>query len=185
MNKRMWELKKQSLIESAKEFDARSPAADLLQHEAFGEEWRSVWLLKTVTLVQRPDGTVRTVGPLLIGIRYHIAYMTQAPHPMEIVTVLQPKRVFHPNCNPAGGVCLGHPAPGLSLETILHQTWAGLTFNMRRINTSNGEILNIEAAEFVRANAERFPLTQKGILEVPDPEIAAVLPPAPSILPQS
>ena len=165
MNQKMWAVKAQSLTEAAHDFDRRSPALELLEHESHGDEWRSMWLMKAVTLRQRQDGTIHVAGPLLLGIRYHKLFLAEAPHPMEIVTVLHPARVFHPNCSPSGAICLGHPLPGLSLETILHQTWAGLTFNMGKVNTVDGEILNVAAAHFVRANAERFPLTHKGIFE--------------------
>jgi hypothetical protein len=165
---RMWQNKKASLSAMADEFSQRSPMLELLGREDMGDEWRSMWLLKTATLVQRQDGTLHLAGPIVLGIRYHESFLGECPHPMEIVTVLQPRRLFHPNAAPTGALCLGHPQPGLSLEYIIHQAWAGLTFNMRKVNTQRGDILNPAAARFVRANAERFPLTQKGIYEEPD-----------------
>jgi hypothetical protein len=135
------------------------------------DEYRSIWLLAIRTLVQRSDGTVTSRGPVLVGLRYHESFLAEAPDPCEILSVLLPPRLYHPNATPGGVFCLGRPAPGLSLEFILSQAWAGLSLNMRTVNTRSGDILNAEAAQFVRANASRFPLTQRGMFEPPDPSI--------------
>jgi hypothetical protein len=172
----MWQKKKASLNEEADDFHQRSPSLEQLDREDFGEEWRSMWLLKMNTLVQRQDGRIHQSGPILLGIRYHQSFLAQAPHPCEIVTVLQPTRVFHPNCNLAGVMCLGVPQAGLSLDFVLTQSWFGLSFNMRKVNTLRGDILNPEAARFVRASAERFPLTEKGLFEVPDLDAPGTMP---------
>jgi len=167
---RIWLSKKESLRATAAEFDRRSPAARLVEIEDEGDEWRSVWLLLTATLVLRRDGAIQQDGPVMIGVRYHLSYLSEAPDPFRLVTLLLPNRVYHPNVEMGSGtLCLGHPQAGISLETILHQAWAGLTLNMRHVNTRWGDILNSDAAHFVRANADRFPLTTKGIFEPPGP----------------
>ncbi len=125
----------------------------------------------TKTLVADGNGTIRREGPVVLGIRYHERFLSEAPHPMELVTVLQPNDVFHPNCAGSGAFCLGHPAAGISLEWILHQLWAGLTFNMKAVNTRPGEIVNPEAAVYVRANAHQFPITKRGLFEQPDEDL--------------
>ena len=173
---RMWQNKIASLGAEADDFHRHSPVLEQLEREQFGQEWRSLWLFKMSTLVERQDGTIHRAGPILLGVRYHESFLAQAPHPWEIVTVLQPRRVFHPNCSPAGAACLGAPQAGLSLDFILTQAWFGLNFNMRKVNTLRGEILNPKAARFVRANAERFPLTEKGLFEVPDLDAPSSLP---------
>jgi hypothetical protein len=106
----------------------------------------------------------------MVGIRYHASYLSEAPDPYGLVSILVPNRIYHPNVEiGTGTLCLGHPQAGISLETILHQTWAGVTLNMQNVNTRWGAIFNSDAARFVRANAERLPLTAKGIFEPPDP----------------
>ena len=161
---RIWEEKKKSLEARLQDFAKRSDAVMPMVTYDQGDEWRAVVLLDAQTLVQRADGTVATAGPVVLGIRYHERFLSEAPHPLEIVTILQP-RVFHPNANAAGAMCLGHPHAGLTLDAILHQVWAGLAFNMKSVNTLPGEILNREAANFVRANACRFPLNRRGLFE--------------------
>ncbi len=163
--RRVWELKKKSLTQAANEFSERSPVLDVVGIQEVEAEWRAMVLFHTQTLAQRPDGTIKTATPVLIGIRYHERFLSEVPHPCEIVTVLQPVRIFHPNCNPAGAMCLGHPTVGIGLDAILHQVWAGLNYNMRIVNTRPYEILNPAAANFVRSNAERFPLSVQGIFE--------------------
>jgi hypothetical protein len=168
---RMWETKKASLKATAQDIHQRSPVASLLEIHDMGDEWRSLWLLNTATLVQRPDGAINQAGPVMIGIRYHVSFLAETPHPMAIVTLLLPPRVFHPNVAiGSGAYCCGRVETGFGLETILHQAWAGITLNMRIVNTRGGEILNVDAARFVRSNAERFPLTEKGIFETPNPK---------------
>ena len=170
---RIWSNRKRSLDAAAGEFNRRSPAVELLDREDTGDEWRSIWLFLIATLARKPNGVVTRTAPVTVGVRYREAFLGEAPHPFEVVTILQPRGLFHPNVAPTGALCLGHPEPGLSLEFILHQTWAALTFNMRKINTRRGDVVNPEAAQFVRANAERFPLTEKGIFEEPDSPRAA------------
>jgi hypothetical protein len=133
-------------------------------------EWKAVVGFDTKTLVD-VGGTIRREGPVVLGIRYLEQYLCEAPHPMGLVTVLKPLGVFHPNIADSGAVCLGHPAPGISLELILHQLWAGLMFNMQAVNTRPGEIVNREAAMYVRANAQQFPISKRGLFEQPDEDL--------------
>jgi hypothetical protein len=159
-----------SLRSEASDIAERSESAKLMDISAGGEEWRSVWLFHTSTLVQRPDGSIRKDGPVMFGIRYHMSFLSEAPDPLSLVTLFMPSRVFNPNVAIGTGVlCLGHPQAGVSLEWIMHLSWAAITLNMRHVTTRWGEILNADAARFVRANAERLPLTAKGIFEEPDP----------------
>jgi hypothetical protein len=118
--------------------------------------------------VEDADGTIRREGPVVIGIRYHERHLSEAPNPMELATVWLPHGIFHPNCASSGALCLGHPAAGVSLELIVHQIWAGLTFNMQTVNTRPREIVNAAAAVYVRANAHLFPITRRGLFEEPD-----------------
>jgi ubiquitin-protein ligase len=91
--------------------------------------------------------------------------LSEMPHPMEIAVVFSPARPFHPNIGRTGLVCLGHPTPGVSMEQILHQIWAAITFNMNCVNVRTGEVMNRDAAEFVRQHRDRFPLTSAGLFE--------------------
>lgn len=165
---RIWQRKKASLEAAAKDFSKRSPVLELMQCDDLGDEWRSAWLVLVATLVRISGGKLGVVGPVALGIRYHESYLAEAPHPWEIATVIQPRGLYHPNAVASGAICIGRPEVGVSLEYILNQAWAALTFNMKSVNTRRGDILNPDAARFVRANAERFPLTEKGLFETPD-----------------
>jgi hypothetical protein len=165
---RIWESKKRKLTETVDEYARRSPVMDCLGCWDMGEEWRAIIRFLTRTLVKPPGGEVQRAGPVVIGFRYCQRFLGEAPHPFEIATVLFPSFVSHPNCNLQGCMCLGHPAPGISLDQILHQTWAGLTFHMSAVNTERYQVANPAAAAYVRDNATQFPITDKGLFEEPD-----------------
>jgi hypothetical protein len=161
---RMFEIKQQSLERDLQHY-GRGSAMTVLGAVSTAEEWRALVEFRTKTLVKGPDDRVTTDGPVVCGIRYLERFLWQAPHPMEIVTVLQPLGIFHPNCSPGGAMCLGHPSAGLTMEMILNQVWAGLNLNMKVVDTRPGHIANREAAAWVVANAHLFPLCRKGLLE--------------------
>ena len=161
---RAFEFKKRALTKTAREYAARSSVLRLLMIDDTEDEWRGVFELNTSTLVLLPQGEVQTAAPVVLGIRYHERFLAEAPHPFEIVTVLEPMNIFHPNVA-RSAMCLGHPQAGLPLELILNQAWAGLTLNMNIVNTVPGQIANTAAADYVRANAHKYPLTSKGLLE--------------------
>lgn len=168
---RIFDIKKRTNEELLRDVAARSPVMILIGTQDRGDEWRALIAFNTKTLVSDGDGSVRREGPVVAGIRYHERFLSEAPHPMEIATVCQPNNVWHPNISPAGGCCLGHPSAGVSLDLVVHQLWAAFAFNMKIINTRSGEIVNPEAAVYVRANAHMFPLTKRGLFEPPDDEL--------------
>jgi hypothetical protein len=165
-------MKKQSLEKTVREYAARSPVMSCLNCHDMGPEWRTMVGFSTKTLVKSPGREIERVGPVVLGIRYHERMLSEAPHPFEIVTVLFPNFVFHPNATIQGSICLGHPSPAISMDQILHQTWAALTFHMSAVNTERFEAANREAAVYVRDNAPQFPITVKGLFEEPDAEWA-------------
>jgi hypothetical protein len=167
---RIWTQKKQTNERTVRDCAARSPVMQFLGSLDCGDEWRTIVAFDTKTLVAH-DGSIRRDGPVVLGIRLHERFLSEAPHPMELVTILAPCAPFHPNCDRSGALCLGHPAAGISLETILHQVWAGLMFNMRAVNTRPGQVVNADAATYVRANAHLFPITKRGLFEQPDADL--------------
>jgi hypothetical protein len=168
---RIWQERKRANERIVRGFADRSPVMKCLGCMDLDAEWRAVVAFDTRTLVNDGDGSIRRDGPVVIGIRYHERHLSEAPHPMELATVLRPLGVFHPNCSSSGALCLGHPAAGISMELILHQIWAGLTFNMQTVNTRPGQIVNPEAAVYVRASAHLFPITRRGLFEQPDDDL--------------
>ena len=88
-----------------------------------------------------------------VGCRYHQRFLSEVPTPWEIVSILSPPFVFHPNINSAGALCLGHPPPAVRLQEIMHMTWAALVFNLRLADTVEWHGLNPQGGlAFVRAN---------------------------------
>jgi hypothetical protein len=166
----MWDERKRANKCIATDYAARSPVMRLLGTMDFDSEWRAIVALNTKTLVSDGDA-IRREGPVVLGIRYLERHLGEAPHPMELVTVLAPQGVFHPNIADSNAVCLGHPAAGIPLDAIFHQVWAAFTFNMRAVNTRPGEIVNPAAAVYVRANAHQFPITLRGLFERPDEDL--------------
>jgi hypothetical protein len=168
---RIWQERKRANERIVRDYAARSPVMRLLGVMDFGSEWQSIVAYDTKTLVDDCDGTIRREGPVVICVRFDERFLSEAPHPMQIVSVFEPKGIFHPNCSRVGAFCLGHPAPGISMELILHQVWAGLMFNMKTVNTRPGQIVNGAAAVYVRANAHQFPISRRGLFEAPDEDL--------------
>jgi len=166
---RRWHMKKAKLRAVLQNFAARSPMMRLIAYNDLGEEIRAIVLFDTKTLVREPGGAVHLDGPVLAGIRYHQSFMSVAPIPWEIVTILSPPGVFHPNTHSGGGLCLGHPLPNISMEEILHTTWAAIVMNTKRLNVVDWQGFNPAAAAYVKAHLDQFPLTRRGLLEQTEP----------------
>lgn len=165
MVSKIWHSKKQSLIRELDELIQRSAVLSLLGVKDGGAELRAMLQFDTVTLVRPFDGAIRCQGPVVVGLRYHEQFLAQSPIPWELVSVLSPHFVFHPNIDPAGALCVGHPQPAIRFTEIVHMTWAALTFNLRVADTVEWHGLNPAAAAFVRANQHRMPLTECGLYE--------------------
>jgi hypothetical protein len=164
---RIFEVKKQSLDKELERF-RESPVLRVIGQQSEDQEWRAILAFATQTLVKGTRGDVVTGGPVVCGIRYHARFLSEIPHPLEVATVLDPPGVFHPNVNPTtGAICVGHLQVAVPLDFIINLIWAGITLNMKAIDTRPGNLLNPEAAQWVVANAHRLPLSAKGLWEEP------------------
>ncbi len=123
-----------------------------------------VFALLAQVLVLDEKGIQRS-GPCQLGFRYHQHHLSCAPESTELVTVLFPTNIFHPNITPSGTMCVGHTRPGFSLEAIAHQVWGGLNMNSQFVKTTHGHVLNWNAAQYVRQNLHLFPFTRRGLFE--------------------
>jgi len=168
---KIWDQRKKTNDRVARDSAQQSKVLTFFGSADGGSEWRAMFAFDTKVLVKKPDGSIAREGPIVIGVRYHEGFLSEAPHPFEIVTILNPFGVFHPNCDYTGAMCLGHPEAGISMELILNQVWAGLMLNMKVANTRPGDIVNPLAAAYVRDRAHEFPITPKGLFEDPDEDL--------------
>lgn len=162
--KTKWDWKKQALLQELQQAADRSRILTLLNIHSDRTEIQAVVQFRFPTLAKQSDSVVSLAGPVVVGLRYGAHLLSEAPHPLELAAILTPAS-FHPNCSPHGLLCLGHPTPGISFDSVLHQVWAALTFNMKCVNVRPGEVMNREAADYVRLHPERFPLTDEGLFE--------------------
>lgn len=144
------------------------PNVTLIGQERRAAEFRAVLQFATPTLVRLPGAAPSLAGPVVVGLRYHERWLSHAPVSWEVATILSPVHVFHPSINPGGGLCLGHLAAGFSMEEVLHLTWAAIVFNTRIVNTVDWQVFRPEAAAFIRAHRDQFPITRRGLLEPAD-----------------
>lgn len=164
---RAWALKRQKVVEELKAL-CQGPNLLLLELGELPSEIRAVVLLKTPTLVCRPGQTPAFRGPVVVGFRYHEKWLSQAPVPWEVITILEPFDIFLPSVSPAGGLCLGHPPANFSVESVFHLTWAAVVVNMRITNTIDWQIFRPDAAAYLRSNKDKFPITRRGLMEPPE-----------------
>ncbi len=162
--KTKWEWKKQALLQELQQAADRSQILTVLNVQTDRTEIQAVVQFQFPTLVKTSDSHVSLDGPVVVGLRYGAHLLSETPHPLELAAILTPAP-FHPNCSPHGLLCLGHPTPGISFDSVLHQVWAAVTFNMKCVNVRPGEVMNREAADYVRLHPERFPLTDEGLFE--------------------
>ena len=174
---RVWRYKKQSIVAELRAAEERSPALDILELGERPDEVRAVLGLRVPTLVVPERDEVRLDGPVVVGLRYYEAFITRPPIPWEIVDILQPGNVFHANIHPSGGLCIGAPPAGISMEAILHLVWAAIT--LQSCNTIEWQGLNPRAADFIRRHADEFPIVSTGLFAAPDPQVALPVRPVP------
>lgn len=165
---KIWQVRKQREIDSLRAASELSPVMYLVALHETDDEIRALLHFDTRTLVTR-SGQIALAGPVLVGLRYLREFLSAAPDPLEIATILQPGGIYHPNAAPSGAICLGHVQAGFACESVLHLLWAGLNLNMSVVSLGHDEVINRDAAAFVRSRLNDFPISNKGLFEAPDP----------------
>lgn len=99
------------------------------------------------------EGRVQTAERFEIGIHFPPDYLRRVV-PAEVLTLLSPSDCWHPSCL-FMMICPGRLTPGTSLVEILHQCFEILTW--RKVQLREDDSLNPAAAQWARANPERFP----------------------------
>ncbi len=163
---KIWQVRKQREIDALRSACELSSVLLLVALHETDDEIRAMVHFETRTLVSHSGG-IALAGPVLVGLRYFHEFLCAAPHPLEIATILQPGEVYHPNVAPNGAICLGHVQAGFTWESMLHLLWAGLNLNLSAVNLGHGDVVNREAAAFVRSRVDDFPISNKGLFEEP------------------
>ena len=89
-----------------------------------------------------------------VGIRFGDDHLRRLVEPMQVVTLLSPPDVFHPNIR-FPFICLGNIRPGMGLVDLLYQVWEVLSF--RKVVVREDDALNADACRWARSNQARFP----------------------------
>ncbi|MBI4584932.1 MAG: hypothetical protein HY717_13040 [Planctomycetes bacterium] len=160
-------MKKSSIRRDLEALAGRSPVLEIVDYLDSGPEVRAVACFQVPTLVQPVNGQVWVAGPVLVGLRYHENFLSSPPIAWEVATLLGPPEAMHPNLSQAGGLCLGAPVAGFSME-ILHLIFAAIS--LQSYNCIEWQSLDLEASAFVRSHAHFFPIVSTGLFEEPDLE---------------
>jgi hypothetical protein len=116
-------------------------------------------------LVRAPGGDVVEAEGFEAGIWFPGDYLRRV-NPIEVVSWLAPREVFHPNIGEGPGgrvfVCVGHLAIGTPLVDILMQLFEIITY--RKVTMCEDDALNREACMWARANQERFPTDRRSLV---------------------
>ena len=108
-------------------------------------------------LVLNGRGEVDEQDRFLVGITLPSDYLRRA-HPAEVLTLLAPKNVFHPNIR-GSAICVGRLKPGTPLVDLIYQCFEILTYS--KVTMREDDALNREACVWARNNTERFPIDRR------------------------
>ena len=103
----------------------------------------------------RTDGEAVPWRGCEVLIQFPPDYLRLVPDPAQIVALMSPPRLFHPNVAPPF-LCIGRIAPGTRLCELLVQLYEILTF--QKLTPREDDALNRDACAWARRNMHRFPL---------------------------
>ncbi len=107
-------------------------------------------------LVRTAPAQVDEANRFEVGIRFPADYLRRA-EPMEVLTWLGPRSVWHPNISDRMPfICVGRLFPGTPLVDLLYQVFEVITYV--RVTPREDDCLNPIACAWARDNADRFPL---------------------------
>jgi len=118
-------------------------------------------------LVER-DGQVVEASRFTAGIWFPPDYKRQVD-PYQIVTLLEPVNLWHPNYDPKQRViCVGNIPPGTTLTSLIYQLFEIITY--QRVTMKEDDALNWAACAWARNHTNRFPIDARPLKRL-DPEI--------------
>ncbi|MGQ0734260.1 MAG: hypothetical protein ACT4QD_11455 [Acidobacteriota bacterium] len=108
-------------------------------------------------LVQLATGEIAERDHFVIGVSFPSDYLRRA-HPAEVLTLLGPQTVFHPNVR-GSAICVGRLKPGTRLVDLLYQCFEILTYV--KVTMREDDALNREACAWARSHDDRFPIDRR------------------------
>ena len=135
--------------------------SDLLEIQPKGTEPFQCWLarFRCKGLVRDKNGKVCEADDFRVGIYFPDDYLRRN-NPMEVLTWLGPREIWHPNISSDFPViCVGRLGPGTPLVDILYQVFEVISY--KKVTMMEQDALNNEACLWARRNTHRFPVDQR------------------------
>ncbi len=107
-------------------------------------------------LVKLDDGSLGETDACAVGIYFPPDYLRVA-HPLQVLTWLGPRNIFHPNISDrAPVICIGRLAPGTGLVDLCYQVYEIVTY--QKYTLREDDALNHSACAWARRNLARLPI---------------------------
>ena len=134
--------------------EAASDVVALIPERSSGPPRRFVAQFSSPTLVREASQVTQADG-FTVLFRFPDDYLRAATDAAQVVNLLTPRNVFHPNVR-FPFICLGHMAPGTGLVDLIYQVWEILTF--QKMTVREDDALNHDACAWARAHMSGLPL---------------------------
>jgi hypothetical protein len=111
--------------------------------------------LRCTTLVRAGSGAILEARRVLLGVRFSSDYLRCVDRPQDVLTVLEPENIWHPNVL-APAICIGPIDAGTSIVHLIFRAYEVVTY--QRFTPVEYNSLNPAACAWARANLQRFPV---------------------------
>jgi len=111
-------------------------------------------------MIRTRSGEIVEADDFQVGIWFPPNYLRGPVEPLEIVSLLWPTTVFHPNVR-APFICVGRLNPGAPLVDLLYQIYEILSY--QRVNPREDNALDLKACIWARTERAlgRFPVDRR------------------------
>lgn len=142
---------------------ALAQASDILDLECLPTGQHFLAHFNCRGLVKGQDNVVREAEGFHVAIFFGAGYL-RTVNPAEVLTLLGPPNVFHPNI---GGpfICVGRITPGMPLVDLLYQCYEILSF--QKLTPREDDALNKEACRWSRSHQHLFPTDRRPLKRRP------------------
>ncbi len=114
--------------------------------------------LRCRTLTRAGSGAIGEARRVVLGVWFPADYLRRVARPLEILTVLEPQNLWHPNVLPPG-ICIGPIDAGTSIVELIFRAYEVITY--QRFTPVEHNSLNPAACAWARANLARFPVDRR------------------------